>query len=392
MGAATDAGQVILDEIAALEVERARVEAKISSRMLAFQDVARAEAEKNTDPRVRDLEASFAAEQLGAVLHQPTKIVQDRLAQTRRVRNLLPSTWLAHLSGRIDAYRVSLIAAAADKVRGNNHHLIHLDAIITAYAQTHTTAQLKGKLNRFVATYAPTGAAKAERARRYVSLTHGDDGMSHLHAYIPTPDAIRIHAQLTATAKTGGSVDGRTFEQRRADAFIAQMRGTLTGQTISSRAVIGITIPCTSLAGFSDEPGQSWDGTFALPADVVRGLAAEPGTLFHRVITDPLGRVLDITELGRFPSHRLRIAIDIRDGTCRLPACNLPAIDCDIDHEIPHPRGPTAASNLRGLCRRHHNLKTAGITEPTTLTMDTHRPSAPEHDFASFAVRWTYAA
>ena len=368
-----------------------RVEARISEQMLAFQDVARAEAEKNTDPRLRVIEASFAAEQLGATLHQPSKVVQDRLAQARRVRGLLPLTWLAHLAGRLDAYQVSLIAAAAEKVRGDNHNLIHLDAIIVAYAETHTTAQLKGKLNRFVARYAPAGAAaKAEQAKRYVSVRHGQDGMSYLNAYLPTPDALRIEADLNTRAKAAS--DGRTFEQRKADVFVAGLRGTLAGQSLSSRAVIGITVPCTSLAGCTDEPGESFDGSFALPAEMVRELATEPGTLFYRVIKDPLGRILDITELGRYPSDKLRVGIDIRDGTCRLPACNLPVRECDIDHEIPQPRGPTAGHNLRGLCRRHHNLKTHGITEPTTLTMDARRPSKVEHDFAYWAVENYHAS
>jgi hypothetical protein len=35
-----------------------------------------------------------------------------------------------------------------------------------------------------------------------------------------------------------------------------------------------------------------------------------------------------------------------------------PATNCDIDHTIAYPCGPTQASNLKCLCRRHHLLKT----------------------------------
>ncbi len=395
MEAVLDPAKVILSEIAELEVERARAEARIAERMLAFQDLRRAQAELNTDPRRRDLEASFAADELGVALHQPTRTVQVGLAQSRRVRNLLPQTWAAFLAGRLDAYRISLIASAADKVDHDNHNLIHLDAMMPTYGEAHTAAQLKGKLKRFVAKWGTTEkSVRTEREKRGVWLDHQDDGMSYLHAYIPTPEALRIEAELTARAKarTDASSDTRTFEQRRADAFIAQMHGIVDGQSLSSRAIIGITIPCTSLAGLSDEPGESFDGSFALPADMVRELAAEPGTLFHRVITDPLGRILDITELGRFPSAKLRIAVEIRDGTCIFPTCTRPVMECDLDHQLPHPDGPTAGFNLRGLCRRHHRMKTASIVEPSKLHIRARRESQHEHDLANWVINIRYAS
>ena len=55
------------------------------------------------------------------------------------------------------------------------------------------------------------------------------------------------------------------------------------------------------------------------------------------------------------PSTR---AVRARDITCRFPGCKVPATKCDVDHTIPWPYGPTAASNLKCLCRRHHLLKT----------------------------------
>jgi hypothetical protein len=79
--------------------------------------------------------------------------------------------------------------------------------------------------------------------------------------------------------------------------------------------------------------------------------------------------LLDVTELGRFPSAKLRIAVQIKDGTCRFPTCSRPAQACDLDHQLPHPRGPTTGANLGALCRRHHQMKTAGILNPYTATI-----------------------
>jgi hypothetical protein len=65
MGAALDSGKVILDEIAALEVERAKTEARITAKMLDFEDLRRQQAESNPNATAAELEASFAADELG---------------------------------------------------------------------------------------------------------------------------------------------------------------------------------------------------------------------------------------------------------------------------------------------------------------------------------------
>jgi hypothetical protein len=60
------------------------------------------------------------------------------------------------------------------------------------------------------------------------------------------------------------------------------------------------------------------------------------------------------------PSRKLADFVRCRDMTCRFPGCDEPAMGCDLDHTIPHPHGPTCASNLGCLCRKHHLLKTFG--------------------------------
>ena len=296
-----DPGQQLLDTIASLEVQRARIEAEIASTMVEFADLRRREAERHEDRMLRDLEADFAADELSLVLKEPTRTVQCRLAESRRVRWRLPLTWQAFGAGRIDDRRMRQIASAVDKL-SDNYATIELDYWVVEYASTHTTSQLRAWLRRFVARNAPDQhAARAEHDKRSVWLCHQDDGMSFLSAYIPTPAAIRLDAELTRLAKAEPS-DGRTLDQKRADAFA---RGML-GDGSSAQAIIGVLVPVTSLAGLDHEPGTSFDGQFALPASMVRDLAAEPGTLFHRVFTDPLGHILDITELGRFPSRKLR--------------------------------------------------------------------------------------
>lgn len=64
MEAVLDPGTVMLEEITALEVERARIEARIAARMLDFDDLRRHQAEANPHPTAARLEASFSPDEL----------------------------------------------------------------------------------------------------------------------------------------------------------------------------------------------------------------------------------------------------------------------------------------------------------------------------------------
>jgi len=385
MEAEPEPGAVILDEIAVLEIERARLESRIAQRMLDFADLRRRQSESADNPTVGRLQASFAADELALVLRQPTRVVQCRLAETRRVRGLLPRTWLAFRGGEIDGFRVKLISAGADKL-AHPDSVVALDEKVADHAASHTTSQTKAWLRRFTARVEPEGQldrSKREWSRRSVWFDHDPDGVSWLHAMMPTTDAIRLDGLLTGLGKKASENKADvTIEQARAD-FLADLllgrrdlAGAPTGR-VHGGATIAITVPVTSLAGLDDEPGESFDGQFALPAELVRELAAEPGTLFYRVMTDPLGNVLDVNEIGRFPSRRLNAALQLRDGTCAFWTCSRPAVECDNDHVEAYPRGPTQGSNLKVLCRRHHRMKTFGIVD-TDFVGGRHRWHMPD--------------
>ncbi|MET0864114.1 MAG: DUF222 domain-containing protein, partial [Nakamurella sp.] len=68
---------------------------------------------------------------------------------------------------------------------------------------------------------------------------------------------------------------------------------------------IGVVVSIQSLFGFSNTPGQLMDRSALVAADQIRQLAQQKGTLFYRLLTDPEGRLLDVTEMGRFPSRKL---------------------------------------------------------------------------------------
>ena len=123
--------------------------------------------------------------------------------------------------------------------------------------------------------------------------------------------------------------------------------------------VINVTIPVTSLAGLSDEPGVV-NGFGVIPAAEARRLAAGDARWRHVLTCRTSGAVLDVGTLSYRPPAPLDRHVRLRDGTCRFPGCAVPARECDLDHLIPFPIGPTSARNLHALCRRHHGLKHEG--------------------------------
>ncbi|TGO05976.1 hypothetical protein SERN_0168 [Serinibacter arcticus] len=77
------------------------------------------------------------------------------------------------------------------------------------------------------------------------------------------------------------------------------------------------------------------------------------------------------------PSAELDRHVRVRDVTCVVPGCHVPAARCDVDHLVPWPAGPTAADNLHALCRRHHLLRTHAGHELVVAPDGTRRWRTP---------------
>ena len=160
---------------------------------------------------------------------------------------------------------------------------------------------------------------------------------------------------------TGGSSSGTTRAMSAGLAPTGRARITpcpTGGHARPLPVSVGVVVSIQSLYGYTNTPGQLVDRSALVPADTIRGLAAQPGTLFYRLLTDMRGNLLDVTEMGRFPSRKLGNAVRFRDGVCGNPACTVPAARCDLDHLIPVPDGPTTGGNLGPKCRSDHRAKT----------------------------------
>jgi hypothetical protein len=125
----------------------------------------------------------------------------------------------------------------------------------------------------------------------------------------------------------------------------AQLRNMTIGQALAQPAGTGPahTSPAVLMGGAM------------LPAPLLAAKLATTATIrpvIHPGDAAPEPRYVPSGALARF--------VRCRDLTCRFPGCDEPADVCDVDHSIAYPVGPTCASNLKSLCRKHRVLQTFG--------------------------------
>jgi len=188
-----------------------------------------------------------------------------------------------------------------------------------------------------------------------------DDGAAAESEWLEVENIDPDTGEFLGTQLQPLDADGEPFEAASTSKPAAMPRLIKPPQTNR----IGVVVPLASLLGSSGTPAELADRSGFIAGQMLRDQIAatlDPDSrdevLFTRLLTDNGGRLLDATELGRYPSRRLADAIKIRAGSCRYPTCTVPADRCDLDHHVPVPEGETAGRNLDPFCRRHHRGKT----------------------------------
>ncbi len=319
-------------------------------------------------------------------------------AHTRATAETLrhqPEVWAALARGDLDLTRARILADALLEIPATDPDGVPREEFDTecagllgdglAYAQDHTARRLELFLRRRLLALG-CGERPRRRARglaeRGVWIGHRGDGTADLVARLASEDAERVYSVIRACAladRNGDPTHTQCPAREPLDLWLAAALVDLildprTSTSARTRAatqtggparrprvdtVITVTIPIDSLAGLSDAPGVI-NGFGAIPAADARRLAAGDARWRHVLTSRTTGAVLDVGTLSYRPPAALDRHVRLRDGTCRFPGCAVPAAECDLDHLIPFPQGPTSADNLHALCRRHHGLKHDG--------------------------------
>ena len=222
-----------------------------------------------------------------------------------------------------------------------------------------------------------------------VGPSSGKSGFADLWGRLYATDAAVLDRRLSQMAYAVCQDDPRTLAQRRSDALgalatgadrlacgcgNAECAGGAAANERASSVVIHVVADASAVDAAPDprmsgEEAPAPDPEPDVPAErkpraVVSGGGVIPPAIVAELIRGgakvrPVRHPADAgPESGYRPSAELARFIRCRDLTCRFPDCDRPAEFADIDHTVPYPLGPTHASNLKCLCRKHHLLKT----------------------------------
>ncbi len=265
----------------------------------------------------------------------------------------LPVTGVALEAGELAEDQVAVIC---------RHTPDHNDAEAAELARSATVSQLRRTLGRH--TFAkPTTEPEPEPEPepRRVNFGFGDDGLFRLSAVLPADEgallerAVGVYRQKLA----GGEADHTDAPKvvSWADALVAMAEASLASQAIARPHYdhhLGVVHVGTDDTGEAN--GHVHLGP-ALPDNLRRFITCDAKA---RVQHDDNGTPLSVGRSARIVPDRTRLAIEERDGGCRVPGC-------DHDkwlhvHHIHHweDGGPTDTGNLIALCSRHHRLHHRG--------------------------------
>jgi hypothetical protein len=311
----------------------------------------------------------------GQILESTARLVFDRLElQTDEIASAVVDAVLAALPGmtwgRVD-YRLRKEVDARQPMQSEQSHaLARRDRKLTPpmpQPAGMSTIALYGPADDLAALWAAIDAigslsAKAERtALRDARKAAADGGAK---SGLESGPGLQSGPGTGPSAGCGALPEALPLDAHRFDALMALGCAPLNGSGLPERhgrrPSIHVTMALTTLLDLDDAPADL-AGYGPITAEVARRIAADDTGTWRRILTDPAGRLVDLSTARYRPPKNLADTIIARDRTCVFPNCARPAERCDLDHRTPWPLGETAECNLHALCRRHHRLKTLGL-------------------------------
>jgi hypothetical protein len=361
-------------ESAAL-VERLRAAARAENRAAAEQlevigqlFAFRYASRSDTDDWAIDTEAAVAAE-VGAALRISQGRAASRLRYARAMRERLPRVGEVFKAGDIDYRAFTTIVYRSDLITDPDV-LATVDALLAVNVvrwPSMSQGRLGAQVDKIVARVDADAVRRRteQQADREIWIGAEQEGLSQIIGALFTVDAHALDKRLNALADTVCAHDPRTKQQCRADALGAlaagaERLGCRCGRADCAAGKRPAPSPVTIHVIASQDTlngGQAQGCELSADGLITPELVAE---LAKSAKVVPLIHPGDAApEPGYTPSKALADFVRARDLTCRWPGCDVPAVNCQLDHTIPHAQGgPTHAGNLKCYCPTHHLLKT----------------------------------
>src|SRR5690625_2436301 len=148
-----------------------------------------------------------------------------RTAEALTLTRVFTRTLGALREGAITEWHARILLRESAQLSDGQRRRVETEVL--DYATGHTGPQLRARIKQVIARIAPTDAEQGHaraRAERRVWAQPGLDGMGTLGAELPVEDLAALMTAIeaaAAAAKTADPDDGRTMDNRRADALAA---------------------------------------------------------------------------------------------------------------------------------------------------------------------------
>jgi hypothetical protein len=366
---------------------------------------------------------AFAAAEFAAALNMTQGFAKTKVEEAIALFDDQPKVWESLNRGEIPGFLARMFVDELTCLDQDKAAAV-VDELLTP-ARGYTPAKLRKALRHAVLKADPEAAMRRyeqSRKKRRVTTRIVEDAMGWFSAFLTAPEMTELMGTVDAYARMLPADEGRTLDNRRADALVGLIRrggglhvdptpapasgtdepeaqpskDTTTAEpsdihdpfeeqlaaesepvpadtrrpegspiriprgtfALKPNVDVRVIIEASTLLGWDNHPGYL-DGAGPIPAQIARELAA--GGTWRRMLTEPVsGTLLDLGRTRYPPSMPLRENIQERDQTCRFPGCERKATACEIDHVIPWPIGTTSKDNCACLCAFHHRLKTFG--------------------------------
>ena len=348
------------------------------------------------------------AAEVAAAQNVSTGVASHQLMVAMALRERLPRVAEVFATGAI-SYRLVCAIVARTRLVQDPQARVQVDAALAAEVAgwgALSVAKAEAAIDWWVDRFDPGALRRTELSSRgrHLDVVPNDDGsgLSYIEGKLYAHDAAALNQRAEQMARGVCDNDPRTIDQRRADALGALATGADRlvclcddpGCPAAQNAAPGATVVHViaeerSLADDTpvqldgETPPRPGPGKPLREMTLAEALAPDPptgpantnpavviggGIMPAPLLAAKVAKVATIRPLVHpgdappepryLPSRQLADFVRCRDLSCRFPGCDEPADRCDVDHTIAYPAGPTCASNLKCLCRKHHLLKT----------------------------------
>ncbi|MEQ3550209.1 DUF222 domain-containing protein [Pseudonocardia nematodicida] len=230
-------------------------------------------APPDADPRAVCPVSRWLPDQISLVFSISREEALSMIGRARRFTDVLPATLAAWEAGRIDERRADQISHATTVLSDDLAR--EVEAAVLPGAGEATRRQLSDRIRRAIARLDPDGAQRRHavaKADRRMSINRGEEGMGSLWISGTAEQTEASWRCVDRMARSLGTQDTRTLDQRRVDIAHHLLQGTMSvtdlGAVESAVASVLAAAQTASPAGDARPSG----------AEGATSTAAQPGT------------------------------------------------------------------------------------------------------------------